>query len=248
MSTRVAVVGAGSLGAPLAQLLGADAVRGCIGVGTFGRGDLGSVDWSKIDVLVEAAGSEAAVQWLPPALAAGKDVLLCSCGVLADDTFLDRCAGATGRILVPAGAVGGLDIITAARRSGDVSVRLTTTKRATALRADSAGEIFRGTAREAAIEFPRTSNVAVTVGLAVGDLDAVDVVVRADPSATSSRHVLEIDSTVGTYRVELANAVLPESGGRTSVITLWSVVCALEKVGPAAMIVDPAALARSRSV
>jgi aspartate dehydrogenase len=217
-------------------------------VGTFGRGDVGTVDWSQIDVLVEAAGADAAREWLPPALAAGKDVLLCSCGVLADDSFLGRCDAGTGRILVPAGAVGGLDIISAAGRSGGVEVRLTTTKRAAALSADTAGAIFRGTARQAAIEYPRTSNVAVTVGLAVGDLDAVEVIVRADPAADRSRHVLEIDSAIGAYRVDLTNAVLPGSSGRTSAITLWSVVCALEKTGPAAMVVDPGSIARGRSL
>lgn len=239
MSTRVAVVGSGSLGGPLTELLDNNRIRGCITAGTFGRGTVHTVDWSQIDILVEAAGAEAAREWLPPALESGTDVLLCSCGVLADEEFVYGLIGKPGRILVPAGAVGGLDLITAAARAGELSVRLTTTKRAGALGTGASGEIFRGTARQAACRFPKTSNVAVTLGLAVGDLDAVEVIVRADPSATRSSHLLEVDSAIGSYQIDLTNTVLPGSGGQTSALTLWSVVSTLEKIGPTALVIDP---------
>jgi aspartate dehydrogenase len=77
-------------------------------------------------------------------------------------------------------------------------------------------EIFRGSAAEAARYFPRSLNVAATVGLAVGDLDLVEVQLIADPTAELTSHVIEADGAAGSYRFEIRNrpsAANPRTSG-----------------------------------
>ncbi|MBB1011220.1 DUF108 domain-containing protein, partial [Dietzia kunjamensis] len=136
---------------------------------------------------------------------------------------------ASGRVLVPAGAVGGLDILSAAARAGtdDAHLRHYTIKSPAALDVDeqltARREVFRGSAREAALAFPLTSNASVALALATLGLDRTEVVVVADPEVRRTRHVVEWVSPMGRYEMQFENAVDPDSGGRTSAITAWSV-------------------------
>jgi aspartate dehydrogenase len=191
----------------------------------------GSYPGGRCPVLVESAGVDAANRWVPGALGAGWDVVLCSCAVLADPRFVAALAPAPGRLLVPPGAIGGLDLFRAATRGSRTStVRLTTTKRAEALSRQvvRAEQIFTGSARQAALAFPKTANVAVALAMATVGLDRTEVVVVADPLATRTRHVVEFTCDLGSYRFEAENELAPGSEGRTSAVTGWSVVTVLE--------------------
>lgn len=64
-------------------------------------------------------------------------------------------------------------------------------------------EVMRGTAREVPVKFPKSTNVAASVALAVGDLDAVRVSVVADPAAVHTSHVIEANGPQGSYRFEV---------------------------------------------
>lgn len=186
------------------------------------------------DVVVEASTVEAAEAFVPRVTAAGKDVIVCSCGVFARyPDPLDLIAGTPGRVLVPAGAVGGLDVLSAAARASadEAELRHVTIKSPSALGVEGGltepREMFRGSARRAALEFPRTSNASVALALATLGLDRTEVVVVADPGVERTRHVVEWRSPVGTYDLRFENALDPDSGGRTSAITAWSVIRAL---------------------
>ncbi|MFC5750652.1 aspartate dehydrogenase domain-containing protein [Actinomadura rugatobispora] len=259
---RVGLLGVGALGGTIADLLGAGHIAGCSPAGTIrSTTALSPADLlSGIDVLVESAGAQAARAWVPRAIAAGVDVVLCSCGVLADLDFTRELADGdgTGRVLVPSGAIGGLDLFAAAGRAlsapagrlaGDRPVRasvvLTTTKRPSALgvETDRPIEVFRGSARSAAREYPRTANVAVALALATIGLDEVTVVMVADPAAARTRHLVTMSSPLGEYELGVTNAVAPGSGGRTSAVTPWSVVTLLESLAAghgAGLLVHPA--------
>jgi aspartate dehydrogenase len=246
--TKVVVAGTGSIGAAVAGALTRDQAPGCTLLATLDSRS----PWEQVaaaveeaDVLVEATTVEAARHVVPTALAAGTDVVVCSCGVLAEPGVLTG----PGRVLLPAGALGGFDVLAAAARAGvdGAHVRHTTVKRPAALGVDpavpTAVEVFRGTAREAAIAYPRTSNSSVALALATLGLDRVEVVVVADPHATLTRHEVLWTSPIGSYRLSFENAVDPASGGRTSAITAWSVVELLaglhRGVGPGAVVLDP---------
>ncbi|MBT0768513.1 DUF108 domain-containing protein [Kineosporia sp. J2-2] len=255
---RVVVAGTGSIGRAVTEALARGEVPGCTLLDTVGSGTpRHQVDalLSGADVLVEATTVDAARRLVPRALALGTDVVVCSCGVLAEPGTTGRpdsrdhgALPAPGRVLLPTGALGGFDVLAAAARAGtrDAHVLHTTVKRPAALGVDpqvtAAVEVFRGTARQAALAYPRTSNSSVALALATLGLDRVEVVVVADPAATATRHEVSWTSPVGSYRLTFENAVHPGSGGRTSMITAWSVVDLLaglhRGVGPGAVVVS----------
>ncbi len=202
------------------------------------------------DIVVEAATVDAARTVLPEVVKRGKDIIVCSCGVFADRSFeVESFGSGPGRVLLPTGAIGGFDVLAAATRAGTVDARLThtTIKRPSALGIKESPEVerevFRGSAREAALAFPRTSNSSVALALATLGLDRVEVVVVAHPDATSTRHVVEWESPLGRYELTFENAIDPASSGRTSSITAWSVIEVLAAlplgIGPGAVVLGP---------
>lgn len=213
------------------------------------------------DVVVEASTVAAAEAFIPWVTAAGKDIIVCSCGVFARhenpreliaDGSATRATGAgparPGRVLVPAGAVGGLDVLAAAARAGtdNAALRHFTIKSPAALGVKDEltdhREVFRGSAREAALKYPRTSNASVALALATLGLDRTEVIVLADPQVTRTRHIVEWESPLGSYEMRFENSLDPVSGGRTSAITAWSVaellIAISDGVGPGAVVLS----------
>ncbi|MCE4945974.1 DUF108 domain-containing protein [Streptomyces albulus] len=180
----------------------------------------------RCDLIVEAAGQGVVRAWGERVLTAGADLLIASTGALADEDLAARLlAAGPGRVYFTGGAVGGLDLLQAVRALGPLhTVELTTTKLPgtleqpwmeqellTRLRAATGPvEVMTGTARDVPTRFPRSTNVAASVALAVGDLDAVRVRVVADPAARHTRHVVEASGPHGTYRFDVAH--LPDPG------------------------------------
>ncbi|MCT1884662.1 DUF108 domain-containing protein [Dietzia cinnamea] len=205
---QVAVVGAGAIGGAVIEALEQGRVPGAR-LGTVLRSNSteseieAAIDAA--DVVVEAGSVDAAAEYIRRVTATGTDIVVCSCGVFArhaDPRDLLAGGPGTGRVLVPAGAIGGLDVLAAAARAGtsDASVRHYTIKRPAALDVDEQltepREVFRGSARRAALEFPRTSNASVALALATLGLDRTEVIVVADPDVGRTRHVVEWESPV----------------------------------------------------
>lgn len=231
----VAVIGAGAIGGAVIEALERGDVPGA-GLGDVLRSRSTDEEITDAieaaDVVVEAGSVEAAEEFIPRVTAAGRDMVVCSCGVFArhsDPRDLLAGGSGAGRVLVPAGAIGGLDVLSAAARAGtdDALLRHYTIKSPAALDVDEQlterREVFRGSAREAALAFPLTSNASVALALATLGLDRTEVVVVADPQVRRTRHVVEWVSPMGRYELQFENAVDPDSGGRTSAITAWSV-------------------------
>lgn len=158
---------------------------------------------------------------------------------MTDEELAKRLlATGPGRVYFTGGAVGGLDLLQAARSLGPLDdVRLTTTKLPSTLEqpwmdeelltrmrtATGPVEVMTGTAREIPAKFPRSTNVAASVALAVGDLDTVRVRVVADPAAHHTRHVIEASGAHGAYRFEVAH--LPDPGNpATSQVVPYAVL------------------------
>lgn len=242
---RVGVIGRGAIGGTVVRLLEEGAADGCVFSGVLtsgaGTGDLDALV-HRSDLLVEAAGHEALTRYGPVIVEAGVDLLVVSVGALVDDRLLDtlRSEGG-GRLLVSAGAIGGLGLLRAAAMLGPLErVSLESTKRAeilvrpwmdpdlvSRLEAGRAPvEVFAGTAREAAARFPESANVAATLGLATTGLDATRVSVVGDPAATRTRHVIRAAGAAGAYEIAIENTP-SEENPRTSAITPYAVVRAL---------------------
>lgn len=186
------------------------------------------------EVVVEAAGHDALRQHGPAVLQSGCDLLFLGVGAFAnpevEKLITDAAIEGGGRARVVSGAIGALDAISAAAVGGIVSVTHTTRKPArTLLSADEAAkltdavEIFRGNAREAALLFPESINVAAAVSLAGIGLDKTEVCVFADPNVTRNRHEVEVEGEFGWLKFEI-QGIPTEENPRTGRLVAMSVV------------------------
>lgn len=202
---------------------------------------LGALIASHPRLVVEAAGHDAVRTCLPPLLAAGIPVVMASVGALADPaTFaaIDSARRAARVPLVlPSGAVGGLDYLAAIGRLPDAEIAYTVRKPPAAFSSDlaaqaiEAGEaitLFQGTAQEAARLYPKNLNVAFSIALAAHP-SPVTVRVVADPAATGNQHEIAVSSTVGTATFTLCNRPAP-TNPQTSAVTAMSMAAAIRRV------------------
>ena len=191
------------------------------------------------EAVVEAAGQAAVADIAPALLEAGIPVVLASIGALADQGIRDRLAAArqqTGAALVlPSGAIGGLDYLRAIAGLADARVRYTSRKPVAAWAAELAargwsakdGEtvLFEGLAEEAARRYPQNLNVALTIALAAAPAP-LTVRVIADPSASGNIHEIEAESAAGTASMRFTNAPSPDNP-KTSAVTALSLAASL---------------------
>lgn len=191
------------------------------------------------DLVVESAGHAGVAAHVPAVLRAGIDTVVVSIGALSDDALaaeLKAAAQAGGaRIVLPAGAVGGIDLLSSLSASGPVEVTYRGIKPPKAWAGTPAEAMtdlasldhplvfFQGSAREAAAQFPKNANVAATLALAGPGLDATRVELIADPAASGNIHAYEVRSAVANYSMTIEN--LPSAGNaKTSVSTIYSVL------------------------
>ncbi len=186
------------------------------------------------EVVVEAAGHDALRDHGPAILRSGCDLLFLGVGAFAnpevEKRMYDAATEGGGRARVVSGAIGALDAISAAAVGGITSVTHTTRKPArTLLAAEEADkltdavEIFKGNAREAALLFPESINVAAAVSLAGIGLDKTEVCIFADPNVTRNRHEVEVDGEFGWLKFEI-EGIPTEENPRTGRLVAMSVV------------------------
>ena len=199
---------------------------------------------SHADIVVECAPAAVFASIARPALRAGRTLVVLSCGaLLRNEDLLALAAESGGRVLVPTGALLGLDAVLAAAEGRIASVLMTTRKPPAGLAGaphlvrngidvTSLTEptlIFEGSAREAAIGFPANVNVAVALSLAGIGPDRTRIAIWADPSLTRNVHRIDVDSDAATFSMSIEN--IPSENPRTGRITVQSVVALLRKLG-----------------
>lgn len=252
--TIVGVIGQGAIGAPVALLLSQGAVSGAVldcvvdihkPMTQFARQVDIDEAIARCDLLVECSGPGVVKDHGERILDAGVDLLICSVGALADEGLAERLrTPRAGRLFVTPGAIGGLEMLSAASSVGAFTeVVITTTKlpeplvqpwmseeESTRIRSTTTEtEVFSGSAREAARRFPRSLNVAASVALAVGDWNSVRVTLNADPCAVLTSHVIEATGPAGSYRFECRNHP-SEDNPRTSGVVPFAVLRSLENI------------------
>jgi aspartate dehydrogenase len=194
------------------------------------------------DVVVEAAGQPAIHAMAETILGAGLDLMVVSTGALADDALRARLLAVSqakgARLLIPAGAIAGLDGLGALKLSGDLSVRYTSTKPPAAWRGTPAESMidlgavttattfYSGPASEAAQLFPKNANLAATVAMAGAGFAATTIALVADPHASGNCGRIEASAKAGQLTVELAGPSMPDNP-KTSLVTAYSLLNAL---------------------
>jgi aspartate dehydrogenase len=219
---KVALIGSGAIGSWLLQRLDPKPhiVR---------RGD----SLPNTDVVVEAAGHEALAEYGVAALKQGSDLVIVSIGALAHDALWTelQAAAKRSRIILPAGAVAGIDALSAARRGGLDEVHYSARKPpgslSDAFPTDRETVVFEGNAREAALKFPKNANVAATIALAGIGFDATRVRIVADPTISENIHELEVRGTFGSFKMSIAGHPLP-SNPKTSSLSAMSILRCIE--------------------
>jgi aspartate dehydrogenase len=195
------------------------------------------------DVVVECAPAALLARIGTPVLAAGKKLVVLSVGGLLDAPQLETLAREHGgQILVPTGALIGLDAVSAAAEGTIHSVRMVTRKPIAGLvgapflrenNIDIGGitaplKLFSGTAREAAKGFPANLNVAVALSLAGIGPDRTVLEIWADPGVTRNTHRIEVDADCARFSMTIEN--VPSENPRTGRITALSVIALLRKL------------------
>jgi aspartate dehydrogenase len=257
--TTVAIAGLGAIGRVLARRL-TDGIAGlklaCVAAGdeTKARAWLKAqnidcpvvplADFPKYaDLAVECAPAAQLDNICRPMLEAGKTVMVLSCGALLPKPELIELAKAKGgRIMVPTGALLGLDAVAAAAEGTIHSVRMTTRKPPIGLMGaphliknnisveglNTAKLVFSGTAREAAAGFPANVNVAAALSLAGIGPDKTMIDIWADPAVERNCHSIEVDSDSARFTMSIEN--IPSENPKTGKNVALSVLATLRKL------------------
>jgi aspartate dehydrogenase len=196
------------------------------------------------DIVVECAPAKLLSEIAEPFLRAGKVVIVLSAGALLVNEHLVALARQHGgQIVVPTGALLGLDAVTAAAEGEIRSVRMVTRKPVRGLAGapylaehniqiediTEPVRIFSGTPREAAIGFPANLNVAVALSLAGIGADRTTLDIWADPALERNVHRIEVDSDSASFSMSIEN--IPSDNPKTGRITALSVISYLRKLG-----------------
>lgn len=195
------------------------------------------------DLVIEAAGHDAVVTYAPVCLQRGFPVLLTSVGALHEDALFHQLIkhAATGqtRLLLPSGAIGGLDYVRASQWTDQTVITYESRKPLKAWQdellargfdialIDQPVLLFEGRAREAARLYTSNLNVAATLALAGIGMDNTQVRVIADPFITGNQHHIHVQSDHGTMHVQFANEPSPLNP-KSSRIVAKSIVAAVK--------------------
>jgi aspartate dehydrogenase len=257
---RIAIAGLGAVGLKLARVLDAG-LPGCRLTAVSARDLAGAAarlsDLSRpvpvvsvaeleplADLVVECAPAALLPQIAEPFLRAGKAAVVLSAGaLLAHEDLVELARASGGRIIVPTGALLGLDAVLAAAEGEIHSVRMVTRKPVRGLAgAPYLAEnnitiediceplrIFHGSARQAAAGFPANLNVAVALSLAGIGPDRTQLEIWADPALDRNTHRIEVEADSARFSMTIEN--IPSENPKTGRITALSVIACLRKLG-----------------
>jgi len=198
----------------------------------------------KPDLVVEVASQQAAMSYLPDCLTLGATVLITSIGALADGAFhqqlLELAQAHQARIILPSGAIAGLDYLEAVRDAPDLEVRYESRKPVSAWVAELAELglqpeeikepliLFEGSAEQAARRYPQNLNVAATLALSGVGMQNTKVAVIVDPQLQQNTHVIQVRSQYGTLQLEVSNVPSP-TNPKSSWVVAQSVESSVRK-------------------
>lgn len=259
MMRRVAIGGLGTIGLSVAKWLdGADgfeltavaassvasAETKVSGLGAVPKAIAATELADHADIVIECAPAAHFAAIAEPAIAAGRTVVALSAGALLSRPDLVEAADLSGaQIIVPTGALIGLDAVRAMAEGEIDSVKLVTRKPpkgligAPYLEAEGIDVaalsqplcVFNGNAFDAAKAFPANINVGAALALAGAGPERTMIEIWADPTIARNRHRVEVvsDSAIASMEIEgMPSADNP----RTSASVANSVIAALRRM------------------
>ncbi len=249
---KVGVIGYGAIAQFVAQALPAINAQLALIIARPGRFDaartaLGSdikvverLGDERPDVVVDCAGHSGLQQNGADILRAGVPLITVSIGALADPVLQDELtdaarAGGT-KLCLCTGAIGSLDAIASARFGALETVTYIGRKPPKGWKGSRAEEVvnldelsdqavthFEGSARDAALLYPKNANVAAAVALAGLGFDETRVELIADPTVDANIHEIRAKGDFGEMQFTILGKTLPDNT-RTSALAAMSVV------------------------
>ena len=195
--------------------------------------------------IVECAGQGAVADYGEAVLRSGLDLMIISTGALANDTLRqklsDTATKSNARMILPAGAIAGIDGLNALRIGGLERVRYTSTKPPLAWKGTPAETnfdlstitektvLFTGPASQAARDYPKNANLAATVALAGLGMEKTEIQLVADPDvAPNNVGRIDAEGNFGKLTVECRGLPAPDNP-KTSATTALSLTYAILK-------------------
>ena len=258
---RVAIIGWGAISRRVVGLLSGagDIAIVAIGVRSLVRAqdipagtalvtDPGELAGLELDLVVEAAGREAVALWGEAALLAAPAFAIASASALTDPALLDRllatAEASRSQLILPPGALAGIDAIAAASALSLDEVVHRIVKPPGAWRGTPAEEMvaldglsepvtfFSGSAREAASRFPQNANVAVISALAGIGLDRTRIELVADPGIIVNCHRLSVEGAFGRLNLTIENRPLRDNPKSSEMAALSLVRAIRNRIAP----------------
>jgi aspartate dehydrogenase len=255
----IAIIGCGAIGTALAEYADAKMGRNVAGIIVFDADPgksaalslkmpditvAGSIEdaFDKADLVVEAAVAGAVPGIMELALRKNRDVMIMSIGgILGMEKMFEAAREKGIRVLLPSGAIAGVDALKSARIAGIESVTITTRKppRSVAgapyllekgIDTDAIKEetvIFEGSAREAMRGFPRNINVSALLSIAGIGADDTTVRIIVSPGYDRNSHEVEVLSGAGKIITRTENVPSP-ANPKTSYLAALAAMAALE--------------------
>jgi aspartate dehydrogenase len=196
------------------------------------------------DVIIECAPASVFAEVADAAVEAGRIFIPASVGALLPRMDLaDKAAKTGARIIIPTGALIGLDAVRAAAEGSVASVTLKTRKPPTGLKGaphlvaneisvDGLTEpklVFEGNARAGAIGFPANVNVAAALSLAGIGPDRTMLQIWADPGVDRNIHTITVEADSARFTMTIEN-IPSDENPKTGKITSLSMLATLRRL------------------
>ncbi len=258
---RIGIVGCGAIGSRIAKSISKELKQDCVLSGLY------DIDFTKsqelarqvkratlvknslrdlihsCDFIIEAVKSDETRSIIRQALLAKKNILAMSVGKLLNSEDLFKLALKNHcTILLPSGAICGLDAVKAAGLASISSITLTTRKppsgfaRSSHIRRlgidldniHSETTLFEGDVDTAVKLFPENINVAATLALACGVKDKLHVRIVTAPDLKRNSHEIDMVGDFGRMMSRTENVVCPDNP-KTSYLAVLSAIQTLRQ-------------------
>jgi aspartate dehydrogenase len=198
--------------------------------------------YSSLDIVIECASKGAVREYGKIIIESKKDLIVLSVGAFSDIKFLSELQNLSNlnntRILIPTGAIAGLDSIRSVKKYLD-SLSITTTKhpksfagapffKTSKIKLDEISNetvLFEGNAITAIEYFPANVNVAVSIALAGIGLEKTRVKIIADPMISVNKHEILAKGSFGEIHIIVQNVPSPTNPKTSYLASLSAIEC-----------------------
>ncbi len=195
------------------------------------------------DFVIEAIASNETTAIIEQVIRAKKGIMVMSVGkVLNIPKILSIAEKNHTAVLIPSGAIGGLDIIKSVGAKNITKITLTTSKPPSSLsQSDYLTKkgvilsalkketvIFDGTVQESIKLFPRNINVAATLALGSQVKNKIRIRIVTSPAFRLNSHAIEVYGTFGRLTLRTDNVACPDNP-KTSYLAVLSAIQTLKQ-------------------